>query len=489
MADLYIEVLDHTYVRLLAEPSVIEELAESFTFLVPGYKNMPQYKKGHWNGTICLINRRTGRIYRGLLNDILEAAKQRGYSTEIIEHPEPELIRIPANFYVHLNAKYEPRDYQREAFEKCIAKGRAICLSPTASGKSFILYLICRLMMLNRKRTLIVVPTVGLTTQMQKDFIEYHKGPMKIHTISAGITKTTDAPIVVSTWQSLVDMDESWFAQFDCIIGDEAHRFKAKSLTDIMEKCNSVQYRFGFTGTLDDSVTHEMVLRGLFGDVFTTRTTAQLINRGDIANLKIHGVIIHYDDAFRKSHKSDKYIEEIETLVELPERNRFLTKLIRRLTGTTLVLFRRIEHGKILEGMLKEHRSDVYRVDGLTPIDERETIRQTVIRSKSSILIASYGVYSTGINIPNINNIVIAHPLKSKIAILQSIGRGLRLADDKDVCHVYDICDALIYRSRDNFAYQHFRERLRQYLREDFSVTYHPFSLVVTSPHSAQLEL
>ena len=163
------------------------------------------------------------------------------------------------------------------------------------------------------------------------------------------------------------------------------------------------------------------------------------------------------------------YAEEIQYLVANEKRNNFISNLLLHLDGNTLCLFQLVEkHGKILYDKVKE-KGNVYFVYGGTNATEREEIREIVNESKNSITVASYGVFSTGINIPNINNIVLASPYKSKIKVLQSIGRGLRRSVRKDSILVFDIADDISYRERWNFTLTHFTERLNIYNEEQFN--------------------
>ena len=166
-------------------------------------------------------------------------------------------------------------------------------LSPTASGKSLIIYLLVRWF---SSKTLIIVPTTSLVAQLQKDFKDYGYDSNKyVHEIMAGREKTTDVPIIISTWQSIYKMPKKWFDQFDVVIGYEAHLFKAKSLTSILTKLEDCKYRFGLTGTLDGSQTHRLVLEGLFGAVKQVTTTKELMDKSNLANLTSKALVRKHD--------------------------------------------------------------------------------------------------------------------------------------------------------------------------------------------------
>ena len=280
-----------------------------------------------------------------------------------------------------------------------------------------------------------------------------------------GYTTKIEKDVVISTWQSVYKMPKKYFEQFDCVIGDEAHMFKAKSLTSIMTKLHQCKYRFGFTGTLDGTETHRLVLEGLFGSVEQVVTTKELIDKKTLANLKIKCITLKHPEKRERM----TYAEELDYLVSKESRNRFILDLCNTISGNTLVLFQLVEkHGKILYDGMKE-KENVYFVYGGTDTDQREKIRGLVEKHKNSTTIASYGTFSTGINIRNIHNIVLASPSKSKIRVLQSIGRGLRTSSTKDSILIFDIADDISYKERRNFTLNHFFERLNIYNEEQFN--------------------
>ncbi len=260
-------------------------------------------------------------------------------------------------------------------------------------------------------------------------------------------------------------MPKKYFEQFGCVIGDEAHMFKAKSLTGIMTKLQSCKYRFGFTGTLDGTETHRLILEGLFGTVEQVVTTKELMDKKTLANLKINCITLKHPE--KKERMT--YAEEIDYLVSKESRNEFIVNLCDKLKGNTLCLFQLVDkHGKVLYDRMKGNEN-VYFVYGGTDTEQREKIRGFVENHKKSTTIASYGTFSTGINIRNIHNIVLASPSKSKIRVLQSIGRGLRTSSNKDSILVFDISDDISYNGRYNFTLNHFLERLNIYNEQKFN--------------------
>ena len=450
-----------------------QEISEFFTFEVPGAKFMPQFKSRMWDGKIRLFSPATGEIYLGLLPYVKKFCTSNSIPyiiEEGVENARDITRKDVGNYIKSLKPKSQGkslkiRDYQVEAVQLAISRNRALLVSPTASGKSLIIYSLVRYYQMKELKTLILVPTTSLVEQMYTDFEDYGwSSGTYCQKVYQGYTTKVDKDVVISTWQSLYKMPRKYFDQFGCVIGDEAHMFKAKSLTGIMTKMHHCKYRFGLTGTLDGTQTHQLVLEGLFGAAEKVVTTKELIDKSTLANLKIKCIVLKHPNIRKKM----TYAEELEYIVSNEKRIDFVVNLLRHLNGNTLCLFQLVEkHGKILNDKMKGSEN-VYFVYGGTDTSDREKIRGLVETHTKSTTIASFGVFSTGINIRNINNIVLASPSKSKIRVLQSIGRGLRRSDSKDSILIYDIADDISYNERRNFTLNHFTERLNIYNEEQF---------------------
>ncbi len=467
METLKVEKVNEVYVKIYCESGTAAELSEYFTFEVPGAKFMPAYRNRMWDGKIRLFNQLTRTLYAGLIHHVERFCKERDYELELPNdfYPDEFSLKEAKEFVSELSPSMEPRDYQMDAFVYAVRNRRALMLSPTASGKSFIIYLLARWFGL---KTLVVVPTTTLVHQMASDFKSYGYDK-DVHKITAGVDKKSDHEIVVTTWQSVYKMPKQWFAQFGVVIGDEAHLFKAKSLSSIMEKMIDCKYRFGFTGTLDGTQTHKLVLEGLFGGLRKVITTAELIEQKHLSNFKIKCVILKYPDAVCQALKNATYQDEMDFLVRNDNRNKFIKNLALSLEGNTLLLFQYVDkHGQILYDTIKDNGLPTFFVHGGVEGAERDEIRKIVDGEKKSIIIASYGTFSTGINIKNLHNIIFASPSKSKIRNLQSIGRGLRKSETKDQATLYDIADDLSWKSRKNHTIGHFVERCKIYDEEKF---------------------
>ena len=239
-----------------------------------------------------------------------------------------------------------------------------------------------------------------------------------------------------------------------------------------MKNLENAPYRIGTTGTLDEVEVHKLILTGLFGPVRKITTTQELIKKKTLSTIAIRCLVLKYSkEAAAKISKSN-YQEEINFLVSHPERNKYICNLVKGLTGNTLILFQLIEkHGKILYSILEEiidPSRKIFFVYGGTDAESRERVRELVEKEKDAIICASYGVYSTGINIRNLHNIVFASPTKSRIRNLQSIGRGLRRTDTKKSVVLYDISDDFTYNDHHNYTLKHFMERIKIYSSEHF---------------------
>ena len=249
------------------------------------------------------------------------------------------------------------------------------------------------------------------------------------------------------------------------------HLFKSKSLTSIMTKLKDCPYRIGTTGTLDGTQTHKLVIEGLFGPVYSVTNTKDLIEKNLLSNLKIECVLLQHSDEDKKNNAKAAYFNELEFLVTHPKRNNFIAKLANTLKGNTLILFQLVEkHGKALNTLVQQHCPDkkVFFVHGGVDADDRERIRKIVEENDNAIIVASYGTFSTGISIRRLHNIIFSSPSKSRIRILQSIGRQLRKSDHKEIASLYDIGDDLCWKSWKNHTLKHFVERVNIYNQEQF---------------------
>ena len=481
-----IEYINSVYMRIKADAGMKSELSEFFAFKPEGYQFSPKYKARVWDGTIRLFQPMRPVLYVGLFQHLKKFCEQRDY---ILEAP-PEIgeTEIIEKGYVEelaesINCKYKPRDYQVEYIENALKNRRSLSLSPTSSGKSLIIYLIQQhYYQTFGLRTLIIVPTISLVHQMSGDFVDYGCED-DIYTIQGGVDKNTKAPIVISTWQSLIKQPKDWFRQFGVVMGDEAHTFQAKSLTKIMHNLEDCRYRHGFTGTLksSESKTHRLVLEGCFGDVKKVVSTKKLMDEGTVSNFEVKAIVLNHSNEAKEKFKKAmatvkesvrKWPAEREYIVNHEKRNNFIRNLVWSLKDqNNLILFDLVEkHGKVLAPLLETEGRELHFIYGNTKGEERERIRHLVENDpdKKHNILASYGVFSTGVNIRRLDNVIFASSSKSEIKVLQSIGRSLRKAEDSQNAVLYDIADDLSVGSYENYTLKHFKQRIEIYSAEEF---------------------
>lgn len=488
MTDIIVTKKDNVYAKVECERHIAQELSEFFTFYVPGYQFVPAFRNKIWDGKIRLFDLRSNQIYLGLMEYVGSFAESRDYSIDFGD------VLIEQEFSAYHAKKFadslnlqsagrniEVREHQLNAFIHAMQSQRALLLSPTASGKSLIIYLIARqLLDYQNLKGLIVVPTTSLVEQLHSDFADYANNDKfdvqaAVHKIYQGHDKHTDKPITISTWQSLYKMPKEYFEQFDYVIGDEAHNFKAQSLTSILTSCVNAKYRIGLTGTLDGTKTHKLVLEGLFGPVKKVTTTKELIDSKQLSDFEIKCLVLKYPDYICEQNKGMEYKDEIQFLISNESRNKFIKNLAVSLGKNTLVLYQMVaKHGEVLYNMIRNTEKigdrKVFFVHGGVDTEEREQIRHIMETENDAIVVASYGTFSTGINIRNLHNIIFASPSKSRIRNLQSIGRGLRQSTGKERATLYDIADDLRWKKYMNHTLKHFVERVRIYNEEQFKI-------------------
>ena len=476
-ANLVISKSNEVFLKINTEPHIEYELRDHFKFEVPNAKFMPQYRGRNWNGEIHLYDMRSKQIYVGLLDKIVSFCKQYGYTYKFDDNKfyglpfevNEEISYEGVKDYMKSICAHSPREYQVEGVYDALRHNRKLLISPTASGKSLMIYSIVRYYVDKGQKILLIVPTTSLVEQMYKDFEDYGwDAESYCHKIYSGREKTNEHEVTITTWQSVYKLDRSFFEDYGVIIGDEAHLFKSKSLIQIMTKLHHAKYRFGFTGTLDGTQTHKWVLEGLFGPSYKVTKTAELMKQGHLSQLDIQCLVLKHPP-----HKFETYEDEIQYLISHEQRNKFITNLSLDLKGNTLVLFSRVEaHGAVLYEMINKNNREnrkIFFVHGGVDAEERELVREITERENNAIIVASYGTFSTGINIKSLNNVIFASPSKSRVRNLQSIGRVLRKGKNKTKAVLYDISDDCTLNSRKNYTLNHFIERIKIYNEEQFN--------------------
>jgi len=477
VTNVIIQKSNEVYLKIKAEPHIEYELRDHFTFEVEGAKFMPQYRNRNWNGEIHLFDLRSKKIYVGLLDKIVSFCERHEYSYKFVDNDyygppfevNATISKEGVKDYIKSITSIKAREYQIEGVYDCLKHNRRLLVSPTASGKSLMIYSLVRYYVDKGMRILLVVPTTSLVEQMYKDFIEYGwDAKNHCHRIYSGREVSNTNEVTITTWQSVFRMEKSFFKDYNVIIGDEAHLFKSKSLVNIMTKLEHAKYRFGFTGTLDGTQTHKWVLEGLFGPSYKVTKTEELMKQGHLSQLDIQCLVLKHPPK-----KFETYEDELQYLITHEQRNNFITNLALDLNGNTLILYSRVEtHGAILyEKINNSKHTDrkAFFVHGGVDAEQRESIREITENENNAIIVASYGTFSTGINIKRLHNVIFASPSKSRVRNLQSIGRVLRKGKDKVKAILYDIGDDCTYHSTKNYTLNHLIERIKIYNEENFN--------------------
>ena len=476
---LTIEYLNESFIRAYSDSVAIEqELADRYTFDYPGAKYTPQFKAKIWDGKVRLYNTQEKTIFKGLRDHIVQWTTENNIPVQYVNYTKQSIpdSKLIIDFLDSIHSNPPLRAYQLNAIIYAILNKRTVIVSPTGSGKSLIIYLLIQWYLAQNMKIMLVIPTTSLVVQMYHDFEEYSKSNNsnciiidQCQKLYSGFSKVLEKNVLITTWQSVYKQPAIWFNQFDVIIGDESHTFKASSLQSLMNKMTKTSIRIGTTGSLDNKKINNLVLEGLFGPIYKVTTTKSLQDSGQLAKLNITQLHLKYSPP---AIPIKTIQQELKYLATNNQRNKFICNLALSLTGNTLILFQLVEnHGiPLYNNLLEKTQQKVYCIHGGIEAQEREDIRNILIKETNSILVASYGSMSTGINIPSLQNIIFASPTKSIIRVLQSIGRGLRLAENKTLCTLYDIADNL---QVDNLSYKHAQDRLEIYQKEQF-----PFKIV-----------
>lgn len=493
---IYIEYYNQINFRVWANDGIEQELNQFFSFQVPGYKWMPAYKSGRWDGYIRLYSVVKKSLYVGLYDYLVKFAEDNNYELKLFEGSKPIVSRCNVSlkeiteYCTELNVSVKgeviiPYDYQIEAVQYGLHNKRAVMLSPTASGKSLIIYCMMRWLIDHGQKIVLIVPSTSLVEQLYSDFKDYStvngwNVEDHVHQLYSGKDKSFNKMVLLTTWQSLYtdkksNFDRKFFDQFGAVLVDETHGLAATAISSVIEKIYNAEWRVGVTGTLQNEQCHALQVQGLMGKAYQVTTTKKLMDANKVSKLKIECHICQYPMEVKKQLYGLDYDAEANYIVSNTRRNMYIATQALRASGNTLVLFQWVEkHGKPLHDLVNKYNKSgkrVYLIYGEMAVEERERIRKELETVDDAIIIASYQIFSTGINVPSIENIIFTSPTKSKIRVLQSIGRGLRLKDGKEYCTLIDLSDDFTYRNKKNITMVHLLERLKLYSIEKFNFT------------------
>ena len=483
MADVEIRYKDEANCRIVTDEMILYNLRESLKFHPANYFFSPKYKNHLWDGYIRLIKNDT--LPTGLIPKLCEIIKGFNF-TFTIDSRYIQKYNITkdfvSNYSQFLNLtddegnKIQLRDHQLEGVYKAISNKRMTGLSATNSGKSALIYTYIRFLLdiVKVKKILLLVPNITLVEQMYNDFASYslankwdvRENCQKIYSNIKVKDRDYNKNIIISTWQSIYEWDEEFFSEFDSFICDEVHLAKGDSIQKIANKCINASYRLGVTGSLSDSYTDELVIRGAFGSVYKLIDNKEMIEKGYSTPYKIKCILLKYNEKISQAMKYLSWNDEVDFLLESPERNKYIAKLVKNLNNNTLILFEKIKkHGVPLLQLLKSALPDrkIFYIDGSISNDQRLKIIDYMKDHNDIILLATYQTFSTGINLRNLHNLVFSSPFKSKIRLVQSLGRMLRKMKDKDSVTVYDLVDDLSYKSHKNNTLTQFTDNRMVY--------------------------
>lgn len=443
----------------------LKGMKDSFTSYVEGFQYMPQYRSGSWNGKTCMIHRFNNTFPYGLLFSYIKRHRRYYPDNKLIVEPEVKELFNGPKLLPRYDLSLYPRKYQKESINACLRHTKGIIRSATASGKSLVISYVVKTILKSPKtdveNCVIVVPSTSLVEQFYGDMIEYGIPEEIIGRVGGG-KKKWGLPITISTWQSLKNNHDK-LPYFDAVIVDETHQSKAYQLKKILVKTIRAKYRLGFTGTMHISQLDNWNTKAYLGPVLKDYPSGFLAERGFISKCNVK--ILHME--YMNENIEGTYDEVKDEVFNNIFRMNIIGNLVQELDHNVLLLVGKVEaEGEVLEDYLKFNTTtNVMFLSGRDKVDVREEWRRKMQNSRNISLIATYGIFQQGINIPNLKYIVLASPFKSKIRVLQSIGRSLRVhADKSDGAFVFDIHDQV------KFLGQHGDVRYRFYDSEKFNI-------------------
>jgi len=480
----------------------IEQTQLTFTRLSPNAKWDPRVKKGWWDGKISYF-KSNKYLPSGLWNEVVDMCRDYDFELDIEGINNRFDRSVNKDLFVDWvndrwkDSEMKPRDYQIETAFNIIKYKSCIAELATSAGKTLITYMVISYLLEQgtSKKILMIVPTVDLVIQGCEDFYEYNETAVKlnleIQQIYSGSTIRNRSNIVIGTYQSLVKKKKDYFDQFDTVIVDETHKAKSVSIKSILEKCDYADRKFGLSGTVPKKGTLDrLTIMAYTGPLITSIDASYLIKKGYITPCEVLVLEMDYvqkdiKDGFKslyyKSETDRKKLLKLEQDYAISDHLRlnFITDMILKNKKNALVLFFRIEYGNKIYDMLRQKTNRrIFYIDGGTSKDLRAIQKDELETGEEKILIASYGTFSTGINIKNIHTIYLTESFKSEVIIRQSIGRGLRLHKDKKKLIIVDFVDNFCSGKFKNYLYKHSKARQVIYDEQKFPYQIRPVNLL-----------
>ena len=488
MSDLIIEKVNSSCVHLVCEDGLSHRIYNVFSAYAPGYRFNPRFKMHVWDGKVRCYNPMSQILPIGLLNNLLIWCDQhniqyslQGFKDGLTDKIDKEDLEKQMNSYI--TTGFQARDYQVNAVHAALTNRRGVLLSCTGSGKSLMIYTFLRYLLDNKDvhRAILIVPSVSLVEQMYSDFQDYGWDDLEDHVemLYSGKKPTFKKEILISTWQSLEKEDQEFFEVYDACVVDECHQAKCSVVTRLLKLMHNAEYKIGTSGTLPTEISEQLQINSVIGNVLFELKSCELIARGYLTKLNIAAIFLKYPEAFIAENKERTYPEEVKMVEEYPNRNKVLNFIIDHTSpmNNMLILVNHRNHLRDVETYLHENYPDkkISIITGDVKAKVREEIRTGIEDEDGTILLATYQTMSTGVNIPKLHAIMLFSNSKSRIKVLQSIGRGLRKHNSKNKVIIYDIVDDLSYKKRTgriakNYCMQHFDERSNYYIEQEFPV-------------------
>lgn len=462
-------------------------LVKKYKYEIPGARYQPAVRLGRWDGKVAFFQL-GGSTYINLLPEILQYLDDQGYDIEVEDTRDYrttfDFKEVNVDSYSHImwpkghpkaGEPMELRDYQPEIINRFFANPQCIQEVATGAGKTVITAALADGVS-QYGRSIVIVPNKSLVTQTETDFVN-----MELDVgVYFGDRKEYNRTHTICTWQSLNNMlKNTKSGEADITIGeflegvvavivDEVHQAKADALKTLLSgPFAQVPIRWGLTGTIPKEDYEKQSIFCMLGPVVGQLNASELQEAGHLSQCHIN--IVQLAD-----HKEyNDYQSELKYLVTNTERIAYIAKLIDKIKegGNTLILVDRVETGKLLQielsnlfSLLKD-KPDVAFVSGATKATERKEHYDEVAEASNKIIIATYGVAAVGINIPRIFNLVLLEPGKSFVRVIQSIGRGIRKAEDKDFVQIWDITSTC------KFAKRHLTKRKAFYKEANYPFT------------------
>ena len=461
MANVTLEIKDEVNVRFVGlDVKTRRKISEETKYFLPYAYHMPAYKLGRWDGCVrfCDIG---GRTYMNLLDRLLPIVTKEGYNVDVVDHRQSWNFDFqPVESTSYDSVCWPPkhpaaglpiilRDYQVEVINRFLDNPQCLQQVATGAGKTLVTAVLSHVCQ-DYGRTIVIVPNKDLVVQTEKD---YKNLGLDVGVLF-GDRKQYDKTHTICTWQSLAVLEKktkAGEAEVDldvfldnvvCIMVDEVHKAKADVLRDQLSGMfKNVPIRWGLTGTIPKDEHEAVACTCALGPVTGHLSSKELQDMGVLADLDIS--ILQMKDA---PAGFNSYAQELKWLTTDEIRLKHISTVIDQLSqnGNTLVLIDRIRTGEIF---IEQNPEWVF-VSGGMKVKDRQTEYDEISEMDNKVIVATYGVAAVGINIPRIFNLVMLEPGKSFVRVIQSIGRGIRKAEDKDYVNVVDITSDLKYSKR-----------------------------------------